>query len=216
MNQMKRIRIHPKLYYGRLTNLFPLESRTEAMQNLAARTWKTPYGRMTGSLALLFLVAISGCASYQVGSSSMFRPGIRTVHVPVVRNETFRHDLGVRLTEALVKEIDRRTPYKVTGNPNADSTLMVTVTNETKQVLSETKDDDPRALDAIVTATATWTSRSGEQLLQNNLTAKDDFSVAFGQSSRFAPEGGQSVATATQDSITKLAARIVSQMETRW
>jgi hypothetical protein len=99
----------------------------------------------------------------------MFQPGIRTVHVPIVKNETFRHDLGVRLSEAIVKEIDRRTPYKVTGNPNADSVLTVTVTHETKRVLSETNDDDPRALDAIITATAKWTSRSGEQLMLNNI-----------------------------------------------
>jgi hypothetical protein len=40
--------------------------------------------------------------------------------------------------------------------------------------------------------------------------------MSFGQNSRFVPEGGQSVATATQESIEKLAARIVSQMEMRW
>lgn len=182
-----------------------------------------PYGNQTSSqglhkalMSLLIGLLPCGCATYQFGSSTMFRPGIRTVHVPIIRNQTFRHDLGVRLTEAIVKEIDQRTPYKVTGNPNADSTLVVTVTHETKQVLSETNDDDPRALDAVVTASAKWTSRNGEQLLQNTLTADDSFSVAFGQSSRFVPEGGQSVATATQSSIEKLAARIVSQMEMRW
>jgi hypothetical protein len=167
-------------------------------------------------LAILLLLALPGCASYQFGAASMFQPGIRTVHVPIVKNETFRHDLGVRLSEAIVKEIDRRTPYKVTGNPNADSVLTVTVTHETKRVLSETNDDDPRALDAIITATAKWTSRSGEQLMLNNISADEDFMMSFGQNSRFVPEGGQSVATATQESIEKLAARIVSQMEMRW
>ncbi len=77
-------------------------------------------------------------------------PGIQTVHVPVVRNDTFRHDLGVRLSEALVREIELRTPYKVTGDPNADSTLTCRVVNEAKRVLTETDTDDPRAIDAAI------------------------------------------------------------------
>lgn len=176
--------------------------------------------RQVQKLALLPLMVVAlslaGCASYQFGAASMFQPGIQTIHVPIVKNETFRHDLGVRLSEAIVKEIDRRTPYKVTGNPNADSTLWVTITDTSKQVLSETNDDDPRALNAVITASAKWTSRSGEQLMQNNLAADPDFTMAFGEESRFVPEAGQSINTATQETIEKLAARIVSQMETRW
>ncbi|MDB4676744.1 LPS assembly lipoprotein LptE [bacterium] len=168
---------------------------------------------VTGFLLLIFS---GGCASYRYGAASMFRPGIKTVHVPVVQNETFRHDLGIRLSEALVKEIDRRTPYKVTGNPNADSTLVCTITHETKQILTETSDDDPRALDAVISAKATWTARNGEQLMHNSLAPNNDLSITFGNDSRFVPEAGQSMDTATQEAIEKLAARIVSQMEMRW
>ena len=57
-------------------------------------------------LGCISIALVSGCAAYRFGSASLFRPGIRTVHVPVVRNDTFRHDLGVRLTEAIVREIE--------------------------------------------------------------------------------------------------------------
>lgn len=167
-------------------------------------------------LGVLALWSISGCAAYRFGSASMFRPGIRTVHVPVVRNDTFRHDLGVRLSEALVKEIDRRTPYKVTGDPNADSTLDCRIVNESKRVLTETTSDDPRALDAAVSVRATWTSRNGELLMQNNVIPNNDLAIGFGQDSRFVPEAGQSIDSATQAAIEDLAERIVSQMEMRW
>lgn len=146
----------------------------------------------------------------------MFRPGIRTVHVPVVRNDTFRHDLGVRLTEAIVLEIENRTPYKVTGDPNADSTLVCRVVSESKRVLTETDTDDPRALDAAVSVRATWTGRNGELLMQNAVTPSGEFAINFGQDSRFVPEAGQSVDSAMQDAIVDLASRIVSQMEMRW
>lgn len=162
------------------------------------------------------LIAAVGCAPYRFGNRTLFPPGIRTVHVPVVRNDTFRHDLGIRLTEAIVREIETRTPYKVTGDPAADSTLTVRVVGETKQVLTETADDDPRALDASVSAQATWTGRQGQLLMNNHVVPRDAAEINFGQDSRFVPEAGQSVDTATQAAIEQLARRIVSEMEVRW
>ena len=140
------------------------------------------------------LLSSSGCAAYRFGSASMFRPGIRTVHVPVIRNDTFRHDLGVRLTEAVIREIERRTPYKVTGDPNADSTLNCRVIDESKRVLSETATDDPRALDAAIAVQATWISRGGELLMQNSVVPTGNLAISFGQDARFVPEADGEVA----------------------
>ncbi len=162
------------------------------------------------------LCLLSGCALYQYGPSSLYRPDIRTVHVPIIRNNTFRHDLGVRLTEAVVKEIENRTPFKVAGDPNADSTLFVTLVSETKSVLTETASDDPRALDAVISAQADWVTRGGEKLLQNTVAPGQGVAISFGQDSRFVPEAGQSADTAYQVAIEKMAQRIVSQMEMRW
>jgi hypothetical protein len=166
--------------------------------------------------AMIACLLPTGCATYRFGSDSLFRPGIRTVHVPIVRNDTFRHDLGVRLSEAIVREIEDRTPYKVVGDPNADSTLVCRVVDETKRVLTEKDTDDPRALDAAVSVRATWTGRGGELLMQNAVVPAGDFAIGFGQDSRFVPEAGQSVDSAMQAAIENLAERIVSQMEMRW
>lgn len=168
------------------------------------------------ALACSLLTCISGCATYRFGSASLFRPGIRTVHVPVVRNDTFRHDLGIRLTEAIVREIETRTPYKVTSDPNADSRLECRVISETKRVLTETGTDDPRGLDASINVRATWLNRSGEMLMQNAIVPTGDLAIGFSQDSRFVPEAGQSIDTASEAAIQKLASRIVSQMEMRW
>jgi Lipopolysaccharide-assembly len=167
-------------------------------------------------LLMAGLLVMSGCAAYQYGSPTLFRPGIRTVHVPIVRNDSFRHDLGVRLSEALVREIESRTPYKVTGDPNADSTLTCRVVSESKQVLTETTTDDPRALDAAVSVRATWTGRNGELLMHDSVVPTGDIAISFGQDARFVPEAGQSIDSATQAAIEALAERIVSQMEVRW
>lgn len=172
---------------------------------------------LSGLLITAALVLMSaGCVTYRFGSAAMFRTGIRTVHVPIVRNDTFRHDLGIRLTEAITNEIENRTPYKVTGDPNADSTLTCRVSDQTKQVLSEADTDDPRALNAVITVRSSWVSREGELLMQNSVVPSDEISINFAQESRFVPEAGQSVGLATQAAIDQLASSIVSQMELRW
>ncbi|WP_233902987.1 LPS assembly lipoprotein LptE [Stieleria maiorica] len=169
---------------------------------------------MLGTLFAVLL--LNGCAAYQFGSAALYPSGIRTVHIPVVRNDTFRHDLGPQLTDALVKEVERRTPYKVVSNPHADSVLRCTISGQSKVVLTETSSDDPRALDSAITVGATWTSRDGRRLMQNSLASVDQDSIGFSQSVRFVPEAGQSIDTANQEAIDRLARRIVSQMESRW
>jgi hypothetical protein len=159
---------------------------------------------------------ITGCAPYQLGNASLFPKNIRTVHVPVIRNTTFREDIGVRLTEAVNKEIELRTPYKVTAAPLADTVLRCEVIDETKRVLTENDADYVRALDAAIQVRASWSDRQGRLLMKNSIVPTDDLTILFSQDERFVPEAGQSIDTATQKAIEDLANRIVSQMEARW
>lgn len=166
-------------------------------------------------MLVVVLASASGCAPYRFGNQALFDTRIRTVHVPIVGNDTYRHDLGERLSDAIVREIELRTPYKVTGDPNADSTLRCRFTAETKSVLTETDTDDPRALDVAISVNASWVGRNGELLMQNSLMPNGGL-VSFSQDHRFVPEAGQSVETSIQSAIEDLASRIVSQMEMRW
>lgn len=174
--------------------------------------------RRQGLIAGLALVCCmaSGCAPYQFGSAALFPQGVRTVHVPIIRNATFRHDLGIRLTEAVIREIELRTPYKVTGDPLADTVLRCEVIDETKRVLTENDADYARALDAAVQVRASWADRQGRLLMKNSIVPTDDLTILFSQDERFIPEAGQSVDMALQRAIDDLANRIVSQMEARW
>ena len=79
-------------------------------------------------LPLLFC----GCAAYQIGNQSLYPLEIHTVSVPVFQSNSFRRNLGERLTEAVVKEIERRTPYKVVSDPGADSVLTGRIVTERK------------------------------------------------------------------------------------
>ena len=135
------------------------------------------------------LLAIAGCAGYQLGSASLYNPNIRTIYIPIIRNETFRHDLGVQLTEALQKEVELRTPYKVVANPSADSTLTCRVTAQTKRVIVEANTDEPRALENMISVELTWTDRQGNLLLENRFVPQGELAFFFIQGSDFVPEG---------------------------
>ena len=162
-------------------------------------------GLLTATLATPAL----GCAGYQIGNASLYRPDVRSVHVPIVESDSFRRDLGLRLTEAIVKQIETRTSYLIGSETTADSVLRVRILSDGKRVLGENINDDPRDLQIDLRLDAQWISQSGAPLMQRvNLSIDDNTS--------FVPEGGQSMATAQQELIDELAQQIVNQMEVAW
>lgn len=168
------------------------------------------------ALVLLVLILCGGCASYQLGNSTLFNPSVRTIYIPIVRNDTFRSDLGRQLTEAIQKAVELRTPYKVIGDPSADSTLTCRVSSDSKRVITETRTDEPRAIDAQITVELTWLDRRGNLLMENRFVPPGEYSFLFSQTAQFVPEGGQSISTAYQTAIEQMADEIVNQMEARW
>jgi hypothetical protein len=165
---------------------------------------------------LLAVSYLAGCAGYQLGNKSLYRPEIRTVHVPVFESASFRRFLGERLTEAVVKEIELETPYKVISSPDADSVLVGRIVDDRRRVIGETINDDPRILGTDMLVTVSWFDRRGEVLSAESSFALAPLSFFTSGSGDFIPEAGQSVTTAQQEAIQSLARQIVQQMETRW
>ncbi|MDA1054275.1 MAG: LPS assembly lipoprotein LptE [Planctomycetota bacterium] len=168
------------------------------------------------SFALALVALLTGCAGYQIGTRSLYRPDIRTVYVPMFESDSLRRNLGERLTEAVAKEIELKTPYKVVHRPDADSVLSARITSETKRVVAEQVDDIPRNIETDLAVQVNWYDRRGEYLMQDTRFNFTPVAFSAAQSADFTPEGGQSVATAHQEAIQRLAEQIVSQMESRW
>src|ERR1051325_2587560 len=95
-------------------------------------------------LAAAMLAALGGCAGYRAGTASLYPPDIHTVYVPIFESDSFRRNLGERLTEAVDKEIELKTPYKVVHTPDADSVLTGRILGDTKRVVVEDQNDQPR------------------------------------------------------------------------
>lgn len=160
--------------------------------------------------------AVVGCAGYQIGNRGLFPPDIQTVHVPMFESDSLRRHLGERLTEAVCKEIERRTPYKLANNDNADSVLTGRIVGDRKNVLVNTLTGDPRELQVGLQVQVTWVDRRGS-LLRDELTIPLPPEVTdISASANLVPEVGQSVATAQQESIRRIAQQIVNLMETPW
>ena len=156
-------------------------------------------------IALAWLAA-AGCAGYRFGSDSLYRSDVRTVYVPMMQSDSYRRHLGERLTEAVVKEIEKRTPYKVVDNPHADTVLTGRLQWDTKQVLTEDANDNPRDIEVHALAHFTWIDQRGNMLME-------PLTLDVAAAASFVPEAGQSVMTAQQAAIEKTAAQIVNAME---
>ena len=72
-------------------------------------------------VACALCVALPAASATNGGTDSLYAADIATVYVPMIESDSYRRDLGERLTEAVVKEIELKTPYKVVSTPNADS-----------------------------------------------------------------------------------------------
>lgn len=161
------------------------------------------------SFVAVLLLCCIGCAGYNVGNQFLYRSDIRTVHVAMVESESFRKFLGPQLTEAVVKEIELGTPLTITEPALADSFIQGRLITAQKRVIGEDRSDEPRELLIDYRLEVSWVDRTGVPLMQRQLV-RLDLDVAF------VPEGGQSMATAQQELIQRIAREIVGQMEMPW
>jgi len=161
-------------------------------------------------------IAISGCSGYQIGYRSLYPADVRTVYVPVFESNSFRRNLGERLTEAVVKEIELKTPYKVVGDPNADSVLTGKIANDTKRALVIAPTDELREIEVNLMVTVRWIDRRGDVLRPAQSIPLPSSLADVSQAASLVPEVGQSVATAQQQAIDRMAEQIVALMESPW
>jgi outer membrane lipopolysaccharide assembly protein LptE/RlpB len=205
----------PKLQFGNARSRFPSRSLgTRA----AAAAWADAVSRTAVSTALLLAACLlsAGCAGYHVGNQSLYPTHIRTVYVPIFDSVSFRPHLGERLTEAVQKQIELKTPYKVVGTPDADSVLSGRIVGETKHLTVQTRQGQPRAVETELAVEVTWLDRRGQVIRRGPAVPLPPQAVDVRATADVIPEIGRSVATAHQDAIGQVAQEIVSLMEAPW
>ena len=173
-------------------------------------------GLAYASMMLLVLCGIFGCAGYQIGTNTLYNNDIKTVYVPIFQSDSFRQNMGERLTEAVVKRIEQRTPYKVVHRPTADSVLSGRLISESQSVTLVDDYAGTRQKNVELTVLVQWKDRRGNSLRAISPIAWNDAPVDITTSSNMVAEMGHSYATASQDAIDKMADQIVDMMQMPW
>jgi hypothetical protein len=171
---------------------------------------KLPTAGLIVGLALAGLAP--GCHITGYSIRAPYNTEIKTVYVPVFKSITFRRDVNIMLTELVIKEIERKTPYKVVGNPEgADSTLEGTVNFSDKNVIVENPFNLPRQLTSTMIVAATWTDNK-----VNEEDRKPPNPAVIAETFNFYPEIGESAEAAFYRTCEKLAVQIANMMEEPW
>ena len=170
--------------------------------------------RVLWLLMIVFAGSIAGCG-YVVGNG--FSHDARTIHVPMFTSDTFRRNTSERLTEAVHKEIEQRTPYRlVTAGDQADTRLVGHITSVRKSVLLEDRHDDIREAQLAYEVQLRWEDmRTGQLLGSRNVPLSNNY-AELTSAATMIPEIGQSYATAEQSVVDQMARDIVNLLEMPW
>jgi hypothetical protein len=142
-----------------------------------------------------------------------YAPEVTTVHVPTFGSDSYRRGFELQLTEAVQKQIQLRTPYRLAKPPHAQTRLDGRIVSIDKRVENQNRFDDPRELELAMGIEVRWIDERTGQLLGAREIPLDVPMTQLVAQTSFAPETGQSLATATQQAVDQLAQQIVGMME---
>ena len=176
---------------------------------------KTEQCRRVCRAAMFVLLLSSAGCGYTNGAP--FSNEIRSVHVPIFKSGSNRRFIEYQLTEAVQKQIQQRSPYRLVKEEDADTRLTGRIIDLRKTALGRTQFSDARELQVNLMVEVTWEDlRTGKILVDQQRVPLPPEMLQLAAQGEFAPEVGQSLATADQVAIDKLARNIVDMMEMPW
>lgn len=158
--------------------------------------------------------APAGCASSPsegYAPVGLFPEDVSTVAIPIFVNESLVRDVEFELTDAVVKEMERRTPYKVTAEARADSILLGRIRSIELDQLSKSR---VTALSEEVILSVTidfeWKDlRTGAMLVERK---------SFSGQGLFVPSRptGEPIAIGEYAAVQLLARDVVDELRSNW
>lgn len=166
---------------------------------------------LLGAVALVWGCEKSGKGLLGYGTGELYDSSYRTVSVPIFENRSFERGVEFDLSEALIKEIELRTPYKVTTSDRADTMLTGTVTSVTRNVLSRTTDGGiPQEVQVAVAVSFEWKDLRTSQVIRKR-------SSIIGTGEHIpARTLSEPYERAQHEAVAELARDIVSVMRDDW
>jgi hypothetical protein len=126
-----------------------------------------------------FMVMLSGCGYHQVGAATHLSADVRTLAVPIFETKVQGFRVESAFTQAVVRELNARTRYRVLTNVDAadaknvaDATLRGTILKETVAPLTYDATSGQTSSYLIsVTAQVVMTGSDGSMLYRNDAFA---------------------------------------------
>ena len=167
--------------------------------------------RLQMSVVALLVLVLGSCGYHTAGKATRIPADVRTLAVPAFVNQTQTYRIEAVLTEAVVREFNTRTRYRIVTDPDgADAILRGTVTNT--QLAPVTYDSDTgRASTAVVTVNmkVVLTAKDGRVLFENsNFVYREQYQISRELSSFF-EEQGPAVQRLSQDFARTLVSNVL-------
>jgi hypothetical protein len=157
---------------------------------------------------LVSLLLLGGCGyssnSYNWGG--LYRADISSVAVPVFQTRSFARGEEIALTQALINQIEQRTPYKVVPRERAETILEGIVTQSRVTTISNDGNTAlPQEQLYNITIDFVWKDlRTGRVIVERR---------NFTQASTFYSTLGEGRARGSQTAVEGLAASIVTELQ---
>ncbi len=167
--------------------------------------------RPTARLSMLMslLAALAGCAGYS--AAPLYRQDVNTVAVDILANRSFYRGVEFDVSEALVKEIEAHTPYKVVAHGAADTLMTGTIRSVDQGVLSRTRDGGvPQEVQVTVVAGFEWKDQRSGQVIRKrgSVTGTGEYIPTM--------PVGEPFEIARHRAAAELARQVVSIMRSDW
>jgi outer membrane lipopolysaccharide assembly protein LptE/RlpB len=122
-------------------------------------------------IAFAFLFGLAGCGYHQAGSATHIPVNVRTLDVPVFATHVQAYHTEMALSQAVIRELNTRTRYRVlTGDAaDADATLRGTILTQTSVPLTyDSTSGETSSYLVTISVKVVLTARDGRVLYQND------------------------------------------------
>lgn len=132
---------------------------------------KTLFSKRLLVAAALAVACSTGCGYHTAGAATHIPPTVRTIAVPLFKNNTLAYHTETQLTQAVVHELNTRTRNRITNADSAshaDAVLQGTVLTQTISPLTyDPTSGQTSSYLVTITAKVTLTAADGHLLYSN-------------------------------------------------
>lgn len=167
---------------------------------------------LRAAIVLTLATLLTGCGYHTAGSATHIPANVRTLSVPIFATRVQAYRTEVAFTQAVVRELNTRTKYRIVNNdsPDADATLTGTILSQTITPLTyDATTGQSSSYLVAVTARVVLTASDGHVLYRNNAITFREQYQSTQDLSNFIQEGSPAINRMSRDFAQTLVSDIL-------